>query len=157
MDFSWYTVAITYPMTSTVYLESKPRMLRLSSIFWCECYFKPIFYIFYIHYLYFIYFKLAQLKRCLLHIPSTVGTFGHLMQFTQFFPSTYVAPFYTRYNCFLLLYHTQIIFQAGNIHESAFNFKEKKIGTMGSGILLRCAMHHGPNKVFVCKTLNMAS
>ena len=44
-----------------------------------------------------------------------------------------VAPFfsreiYTRLNCFLLLYHTYMIFQAGNVHKSAslFNLKGKK-------------------------------
>ena len=47
-------------------------------------------------------------------------------------PST-VAPFspheiYTRQTCFLLLYHTQMIFRAGNVNESGsvFNLKEKK-------------------------------
>ena len=32
-------------------------------------------------------------------------------------------------NCFLLLYHTQMIFQAGNVHESAslYNLKETKL------------------------------
>ena len=45
-----------------------------------------------------------------------------------------VAPFspheiYTRQSYFLLLYHTQMIFQAGNVDESAslFNLKEKKL------------------------------
>ena len=64
-----------------------------------------------------------------------------------------VGPFssyeiYTRQNCFLLLYHAQMIFQAGNVRESLFNLKEKKIGMkgvrIGSGslVLRRTSIPH---------------